>query len=74
MIVSHDHDDHLDYETISAMKTWDTTFIVPLGVGAHLAYWGVPETKIVELEWWQSTKVGELQWCARPRVMRPVES
>ena len=30
-------------------------FIVPLGVGAHLEYWGVPRERIVELDWWQST-------------------
>ena len=46
--------------TICAMKDWNTTFVVPLGVGAHLAYWGVPEARIVELDWWERTQVGEL--------------
>ena len=40
----------------SAMKDWNTTFVVPLGVGAHLAYWGVPESRIVELDWWERTQ------------------
>lgn len=57
VVISHDHYDHLDYPTIVAMKGWDTTFVVPLGVGAHLAYWGVPEARITELDWWESTRV-----------------
>ena len=48
VILSHDHYDHLDYPTISAMREWDTTFIVPLGVAAHLEYWGVPKDRIAE--------------------------
>ncbi|MFP2904116.1 MBL fold metallo-hydrolase [Pyxidicoccus sp. 3LFB2] len=66
VVISHDHYDHLDEPTISAMKNWDTTFIVPLGVGAHLAYWGVPAERIVELDWWERTKVGALEIVATP--------
>ncbi len=66
VVISHDHYDHLDHPTISAMKDWDTTFIVPLGVGAHLAYWGVPESRIVELDWWQSRRVGALEIVCTP--------
>lgn len=66
VIVSHDHYDHLDQPTIAAIKGWDTTFIAPLGVGAHLAYWGVPEERIVELDWWQSHAFGDLVLHATP--------
>ncbi len=62
VVISHDHYDHLDYPTITAMKDWDTTFIVPLGVGAHLSHWGVPEARIVELDWWDRTRVGGRAW------------
>ncbi len=61
VVVSHDHYDHLDYPTVSAIaqrKDWQTLFFVPLGVGAHLAYWGVPEDRIVELDWWEREAVG----------------
>jgi L-ascorbate metabolism protein UlaG (beta-lactamase superfamily) len=58
VLISHDHYDHLDRDTIVAMKDWNTRFIVPLGVGAHLAYWGVPEARIIEVDWWQHVKVG----------------
>ncbi|MCB9717811.1 MAG: MBL fold metallo-hydrolase [Myxococcales bacterium] len=66
VVLSHDHYDHLDYPTIVAMKDWDTTFIAPLGVGAHLAYWGVPEERIVELDWWQEHALGDLRLVATP--------
>jgi len=61
VVISHDHYDHLDQRTLVAMKDWNTTFIVPLGVGAHLASWGVPEARIVELDWWEKAQVGGLE-------------
>ncbi|MBL4683885.1 MAG: MBL fold metallo-hydrolase [Nannocystaceae bacterium] len=68
VVISHDHYDHLDYPTIAAMRTWDTVFVTPLGVGAHLEYWGVPPENIIELDWWQSHKLGELEIvCASAR-------
>ena len=65
VVISHDHYDHLDHRTIAAiakMPAWSTTiFVVPLGIGAHLAYWGVPESRIVEVDWWDRTRVGDLE-------------
>jgi L-ascorbate metabolism protein UlaG (beta-lactamase superfamily) len=66
VVISHDHYDHLDRATIVALKDTKTVFIVPLGIGAHLAYWGIPADRIVELDWWQSTKVGALEVTATP--------
>jgi len=61
VIISHDHYDHLDHRTMIAMKDLPTTFVVPLGIGAHLAYWGIPEARIVELDWWERTRVRDLE-------------
>jgi L-ascorbate metabolism protein UlaG (beta-lactamase superfamily) len=66
VLISHDHYDHLDYPTMVAMKDWDTTFVVPLGVGAHLEYWHVPAHRIVELDWWEGTQVAGLDIVATP--------
>ncbi|RJS23204.1 hypothetical protein DRW03_12900 [Corallococcus sp. H22C18031201] len=66
VLISHDHYDHLDQGTLAAMKDWDTRFIVPLGVGAHLASWGIPESRIVEVDWWQSVTVAGLEVVATP--------
>jgi L-ascorbate metabolism protein UlaG (beta-lactamase superfamily) len=60
VLISHDHYDHLDMATIVAMRSWKNVFVVPLGIGAHLARWGIPADRIVELDWWQSTRVGAL--------------
>ena len=66
VLISHDHYDHLDHRTLIAMKDWDTKFIVPLGVGAHLEYWGIPPEKIVEVDWWDRTRLGALEIVSTP--------
>ncbi len=52
IIISHDHYDHLDYESIQKLKEKTTAFYVPLGVGAHFLAWGIPSEKIHEMAWW----------------------
>jgi L-ascorbate metabolism protein UlaG (beta-lactamase superfamily) len=57
VLISHDHHDHLQHSTIERLVDWDTTFIAPLGVGAHLEYWGIKKERIVEVEWGQSHSI-----------------
>lgn len=67
VLVSHDHFDHLDHRTIKAMKDWESTvFVVPLGLGAHLEYWGVPASRIREVDWWDETKLGDVTVASTP--------
>ncbi|HEY3501027.1 MAG TPA: MBL fold metallo-hydrolase [Polyangiaceae bacterium] len=66
VVISHDHYDHLDEPTIRALAGRVPRFVVPLGVGAHLEYWGVPREKIVELDWWGATRVADLELTATP--------
>jgi L-ascorbate metabolism protein UlaG (beta-lactamase superfamily) len=66
VVLSHDHYDHLDYATIHALQVRDSTFVTPLGVGAHLERWGVPADRIVELDWWDSRAFGDLTLSAVP--------
>jgi len=65
-VISHDHYDHLDMETVKALARRGTLFLVPLGVGAHLAKWGVPASQFRELNWGEETSVGELTITATP--------
>lgn len=57
LVITHDHYDHLDYETILKLKDKVGTFVTSLGVGAHLEYWGVPAEKIKELDWWETATI-----------------
>jgi len=64
VIISHDHYDHLDKASVLALK--DVPLITSLGVGAHLASWGIAEERIVELDWWESVEIGALTITAAP--------
>lgn len=66
VLFSHDHYDHLDYETILKIKDKAKRFYVPLGVGVHLEAWGVAKDKITELDWWQNTKLDNLTFVCTP--------
>jgi L-ascorbate metabolism protein UlaG (beta-lactamase superfamily) len=61
VLISHDHYDHLDTATIDRLvELQDAPFVVPLGLGNHLRRWGVPDTRIVELNWNGSVEIGGL--------------
>ncbi|MEG3641291.1 MBL fold metallo-hydrolase [Magnetococcus sp. PR-3] len=66
VVISHDHYDHLDMQSIKKLGPKVDHFVVPLGVGAHLQRWGVPEQKIIERDWWQETTLGPLTLTATP--------
>jgi L-ascorbate metabolism protein UlaG (beta-lactamase superfamily) len=67
VVISHDHYDHLDVDTILGLaRTQRAPFVVPLGVGAHLRKWGIQESRIVELDWNESHKIGELTLVCTP--------
>jgi len=57
VVITHDHYDHLDYNSIIQLKDRVGLFITPLGVGSHLRYWGVPSDRIKEFDWWEGETV-----------------
>jgi L-ascorbate metabolism protein UlaG (beta-lactamase superfamily) len=57
LILSHDHYDHLDYETIKRLHPKIKKIVAPLGVDAHLEHWDVPTEKITALNWWESVSI-----------------
>lgn len=57
VILTHDHYDHLDYHAILKLRSKAKQFCTALGVGAHLVHWGIDESKITEVDWWESTTV-----------------
>jgi L-ascorbate metabolism protein UlaG (beta-lactamase superfamily) len=66
VVISHDHYDHLDMSTVKALAGRASRWLVPLGVAAHLRRWGVAESRIEELDWWDTAQVGELTITATP--------
>lgn len=65
-VISHDHYDHLDMATVTALAARGTQLIVPLGVGAHLERWDVPAARITELDWYENTSLNGLRFTATP--------
>jgi L-ascorbate metabolism protein UlaG (beta-lactamase superfamily) len=62
IVISHDHYDHLDMATVRRLARLQTApFVVPLGVGAHLLRWGVPEARVIELDWDETVELGGLR-------------
>ena len=66
VILSHDHYDHLDHETILALVGKVELFVSPLGVGDRLREWGVAPERIRQLDWWQETEVDGVRLVATP--------
>ena len=66
VVFSHDHYDHLDYDTLMAIDDRTAAYLVPLGMGAHLRSWGIAESKINEVDWWEQITLGGLTFTATP--------
>ncbi len=51
LFISHDHWDHLDYETVKKLIPKVKKVITGLGTGEHLEYWGYNPSNIIEKDW-----------------------
>jgi L-ascorbate metabolism protein UlaG (beta-lactamase superfamily) len=54
VVISHDHRDHLDEDSVRALGP-KVTYVVPLGLGDWFRARGLP--KVIELDWWQQTRI-----------------
>ena len=66
IVFSHDHYDHLDYESVLQLKDKTKAFLVPLGVDAHLEAWEVAPSKINSLNWWDSISIEGIKFICAP--------
>ncbi|HEX4872411.1 MAG TPA: MBL fold metallo-hydrolase [Nevskiaceae bacterium] len=67
VLISHNHYDHLDVATVRALAAQtggSPLFLVPLGLKDWLAAEGI--THAVELDWWQSHRVGGVRFTLTP--------
>ncbi len=51
LFISHDHWDHLDYETVLKLKPKVKKIITGLGTGEHFEYWGFDTKTVFERDW-----------------------
>ena len=59
LIISHDHWDHLDYPTVTALRPRVKKVICGLGVGSHLAHWDYAPSQIIEGDWFDEFDFGD---------------
>lgn len=58
VLISHNHYDHLDKNTVHALKkAFDPQFVVPLGVSEYLHDLGIERT--VEMDWWNEMEISD---------------
>jgi L-ascorbate metabolism protein UlaG (beta-lactamase superfamily) len=60
VLVSHNHYDHLDYDTLSRLHAAGQRprYLVPIGLGEELRRWGLDD--VFEMDWWQRLEHGPL--------------
>ena len=58
LFISHDHWDHLDYDTVKKLKSKVKKVITGLGTGAHFESWDYDLSKIEEKDWNESVDLG----------------
>jgi L-ascorbate metabolism protein UlaG (beta-lactamase superfamily) len=66
LLITHDHYDHLDYETVLKLKSKVRMVITGLGVGAHLKRWGYDGKVIFENDWNNETRFGNFIFNTTP--------
>lgn len=66
VLLSHDHYDHLDRDTVIALAPRTALFLAPLGVGERLVGWGIDAAKVRQLDWWDSVAAEGVTFTAAP--------
>jgi L-ascorbate metabolism protein UlaG (beta-lactamase superfamily) len=56
LLLTHDHYDHLDADTVHRIRDRVGRVVAPLGVGAHLEHWGYAPERVTELAWDETTE------------------
>lgn len=54
LLLTHDHYDHLDFDSIQKLKHKTQKYFVALGIKRHLVRWGVAPDLITEFDWWDN--------------------
>ncbi len=60
LLITHDHWDHLDFETVTALQSKTKQVLAPLGVWAHFQRWGYAKDKVNEADWYEKLALGNV--------------
>jgi L-ascorbate metabolism protein UlaG (beta-lactamase superfamily) len=58
LIITHDHWDHLDYDTVVKLKPKVKRVVTSLGTAQHLEHWGYDMATVSEHDWNESVSLG----------------
>ena len=61
LLLTHDHYDHLDLDSMERLIPKTKQFYVALGCARHLMKWGVDAQQIQEFDWWDSKVFEDIQ-------------
>ncbi len=61
LLMTHDHYDHLDYDSITKLIPKVKKYYVALGVKRHLVKWGVSANLITEFDWWDHKSFDDIK-------------
>ena len=59
LFITHDHYDHVDYDTIVKLQPKIKQVICGLGVGSHFEHWGYAAENIIEKDWDEKIVLGD---------------
>ena len=51
LLITHDHWDHLDYPSVTALRPKVKKVITGLGLGSYFRHWGYAENQVAEGDW-----------------------
>jgi L-ascorbate metabolism protein UlaG (beta-lactamase superfamily) len=60
VLLTHDHYDHLDYQSIQKLIPKVKHYYTAIGVGRHLLKWGINREQITEFDWWDNKIIDSL--------------
>lgn len=60
VLLSHNHYDHFETDTLKVLARQGARFIVPLGVAHYFTLFGIDPVEVIELDWWQVRQIADI--------------